>query len=594
MKRMVLTKLVLSGTGKKDAILIFDKGLNVVSGDSDTGKTYAFQCLNYMLGAEKVPKSITEADGYSLMSLEFTIDDEFYRLVRNIGSNKVDVIHSGETMTLSCKHDAANTNNLSRYVLGLLLENDKNVFLRKNRKNGKRTLSFRDIIHLCTVAETDIIAESSAFQSIQYTEKTARKSVLKYIITGIDDDNILDEDDTENEGIRRAGVVQFLEKKRVALEEKIKEIEEDKSYQLYSGDRTIPKMISKIKSLRKAISEYNSEITKNLEKIRSLNQLCFGDEVRISEFQKLRLHYSEELAKNGMISTHADFLAQLPHLACPICNQMFNPSIITPENEDELFNYFTEVNLDLRRKIDDLDSSIKDISDRLEANRLVLRQFERRNKELSKSISQQQGILEAMSENIATVRQLDAMEKSLEIYRQELRSVQSDIIAYSEKVRKVVDEPAAQNIIQYDDYCHSIEGVLKNWGFSDDISVSFDSDMLDLYINGKSRSGWGKGYRAFIMSAMVIGLMRYCYQNNRLHPGFVIIDSPLVSLKERKKVDDEQWVNDYMERRMIEDILSQDSSRQVIIFENKDLKYEFDYNYVEFSHDGEGRKGFIP
>lgn len=114
-----------------------------------------------------------------------------------------------------------------------------------------------------------------------------------------------------------------------------------------------------------------------------------------------------------------------------------------------------------------------------------------------------------------------------------------------------------------------------------------------LYINEKSRSDWGKGYRAFIMSAMVVGLMRYCCENDRPHPGFVIIDSPLVSLKERKKVSDE-WINDYMEKSMIEDIHSQDSSRQVIIFENKDLKYDLDYNYVEFSHEGDGRRGFIP
>lgn len=49
-----------------------------------------------------------------------------------------------------------------------------------------------------------------------------------------------------------------------------------------------------------------------------------------------------------------------------------------------------------------------------------------------------------------------------------------------------------------------------------------------------------------------------------------------------------------MEKSMIEDIHSQDSSRQVIIFENKDLKYDLDYNYVEFSHEGDGRRGFIP
>ena len=66
MKRMILHKLTLSGDGKKNATITFNKGLNVISGDSDTGKTYAFQCIDYMLGKENPPKEIIEAKGYNL------------------------------------------------------------------------------------------------------------------------------------------------------------------------------------------------------------------------------------------------------------------------------------------------------------------------------------------------------------------------------------------------------------------------------------------------------------------------------------------------------------------------------------------------
>lgn len=117
MKRMILTRLVLSGNKKRNAVLEFQKGLNVISGDSDTGKTFAFQCLDYIFGAQKELKDITEAEGYSLISLEFTIDGKSYRLERLIGDNKINVIHQGEIRKLSCKHDPTNNNNLSRYLL---------------------------------------------------------------------------------------------------------------------------------------------------------------------------------------------------------------------------------------------------------------------------------------------------------------------------------------------------------------------------------------------------------------------------------------------------------------------------------------------
>lgn len=76
--------------------------------------------------------------------------------------------------------------------------------------------------------------------------------------------------------------------------------------------------------------------------------------------------------------------------------------------------------------------------------------------------------------------------------------------------------------------------------------------------------------------------------------GTDILDSPLVSLKERKKDESGEWIDDYMEKKMVEDILEEDCLHQVIIFENKDIKYGYQYNYVEFTHEGNAHKGFIP
>ena len=134
MKRMILTQLTLSGNGKKRCGLTFERGLNVITGDSDTGKTFAFQCINYILGAETPPKKIVEANGYNKISLEFTIDDEVYRIERTIGSSKVLVVHNDNFLTIPCKHDPANTNNLSRYLLQLLQGHMENVYLKKNKR----------------------------------------------------------------------------------------------------------------------------------------------------------------------------------------------------------------------------------------------------------------------------------------------------------------------------------------------------------------------------------------------------------------------------------------------------------------------------
>lgn len=595
MKRMILTKLTLSGVGKEDAVLTFERGLNVITGDSDTGKTFAFQCINYILGGEKPPKNIVEANGYTEITLEFTIDDEVYKIGRTIGSSKVRIMHNNEEdLMMPYKHDPSNTKNLSRYLLKLLQGHSENAYLKKNKKNQKRTLSFRDIVHLITVDETEIIAEGSSFQSIQYTERTASKSVLKYIITGSDDQNIEEIDDIENENIRRAGVVQFLLKKKDILKQKIQAIEDDANYQLYEKAETTQQMAEEIRLLRNRISLLNGQITQNQVKIDELKKLCFEDDAKITEFEMLNRHYDEELKRNDMVATYTDFLEQLPRLDCPVCRQPIMSGVIDSDSSETLFEYFKNHAIQLKSKIQDLTYAIDDIKERLTRNKESIRCLLEENSQLSKEIIEKQALLSKLSRNIAAIRQLDAMKKSLEIYQQDLSSVELDIIAYSEKVKK--SKQSSNKLISplYNDYCREIESVLKKWGFSENVVVTFNDETLDLSIDGKARSDWGKGYRAFILSAMVIGLMRYCFKNNRLHPGFVILDSPLVSLKERKKDEDGEWVDDYMEKKMVEDILEEDCLHQVIIFENKDIKYGYQYNYIEFSHEGNARRGFIP
>ena len=396
--------------------------------------------------------------------------------------------------------------------------------------------------------------------------------------------------------IRRAGVVQFLEQKKDILKRKIAAIKEDSNYQLYTKAKTTQLMVEEISQLRDSISLLSAKITQNQAKVDELKKLCFEDDAKITEFEILNQHYAEELKRNGIISTYTDFLEQLPHLDCPVCHQPITADVgvIDSDSSDALFEYFKIHAVQLKSKIQDLTCSINDIKERLESNKESIRRLLEENNQLSKTIAEKQASLSILSRNIATIRQLDAMKKSLEIYQQDLSSVELDIIAYSEKVKRSkqsTDKPISP---LYNDYCSEIESVLKKWGFRENVNVTFDDETLDLSIDGKARSDWGKGYRAFILSAMVIGLMRYCFKNNRLHPGFVILDSPLVSLKERKKDEDGEWINDYMEKKMVEDILEEDCMHQVIIFENKDIQYGHQYNYVQFNHEGNARRGFIP
>ena len=327
MKRMILRKLSLTGENKDPATLIFEKGLNVISGDSDTGKTFAFQCLDYMLGKDQPPKEIIEAQGYSLITLEFSIDEEVYTLQRIIGEKKFTVIHNDNSQVLSCKHTAKKNNNISKFLLSLLLEKNENISVIKDKNNDVRTLSFRDLAHLCLISEIDIIAESSAFQSIQFVEKTVRSSILKYIITG-EDDSLFSKKTSTPDEIRSSGVVDYLKVKKTEIEQRIFEIEDDTIFKSYLDNLDFKKSMTHIQDIRKQLSSMQDNLTCINNSIVNLNETCAEDEAKISKFKELEKHYHVELEKYDMITTYQDFISQLPNLSCPFCHQRIDSQAI--------------------------------------------------------------------------------------------------------------------------------------------------------------------------------------------------------------------------------------------------------------------------
>jgi len=91
-----ISKLSLQGDKKPDATIDFAPGCNVVSGASNTGKTYILQCIDFVLGSGSKPKNIPEANSYKHAFLELrTYEGEVFTLMREFAdSSKITKINS--------------------------------------------------------------------------------------------------------------------------------------------------------------------------------------------------------------------------------------------------------------------------------------------------------------------------------------------------------------------------------------------------------------------------------------------------------------------------------------------------------------------
>ncbi|WP_410582294.1 hypothetical protein [Amycolatopsis sp. lyj-108] len=114
---------------------------------------------------------------------------------------------------------------------------------------------------------------------------------------------------------------------------------------------------------------------------------------------------------------------------------------------------------------------------------------------------------------------------------------------------------------------------LRAWGYQEAETTSYNFDKQDIMSGNQLRSAHGKGVRAILHAAFTISLAQYCFDNDLPHPGFVILDSPLVVYRPPDPNDEPDNSGDILDTtslsaRFFADIQT-NFSGQIIILENQ-------------------------
>ena len=118
------------------------------------------------------------------------------------------------------------------------------------------------------------------------------------------------------------------------------------------------------------------------------------------------------------------------------------------------------------------------------------------------------------------------------------------------------------------DFSQIVQAILQAWHFPEAGSVYFDESSHDFVIDGKPRGSRGKGYRAITHAAVTIGLMEYCQSKQLPHPGFVVVDSPLLSYFEPEGEEDDLRGTD-LKQKFYEYLITNHADNQIVIIENQ-------------------------
>lgn len=140
---------------------------------------------------------------------------------------------------------------------------------------------------------------------------------------------------------------------------------------------------------------------------------------------------------------------------------------------------------------------------------------------------------------------------------------------------------------------------LEAWGYPEAESVRYDRIVQDIQAGDQYRSSHGKGVRAILHGAFTIGLAQYCFDRDIPHPGFVVLDSPLVTYRP-PNAPDTDLLDESLPKGVVEAFYRDVQTHfdgQIIVMENLDPTEALHADSVDipFTHRRDtGRYGFFP
>lgn len=611
-----LRELRLVGLSKPPAIVKFVAGTNVIAGASDTGKSYIFRCMDFVLGAERMTKKVDEDDGYSTIRLQFENDKgKPITLSRQLTGGDISVHYStidainGSGDTIAWKRKGKSS---AADITSVLFKHAgiPEATLRANAKGKKVRLTARTLLPVFLINENSIIAESSPIYGDGGFDNTARERMFSFVLSGSDDASIISTEQNEIAQAAARARLALVDELLIPLEKRMHgtgATRDEQQNTIDRADAAIERLSSSLTESREERQRLQAERNDALSKLQSSSSQALALDQLLQRYKLLGGRYDSDLNRLDFIAEGSHFLGQLQEVRCPLCDQpldaVHKQHLDGHSDAKGIYESAKAEAGKIRGLSSDLNAAMASLEVR-KAGKLKEQQ------EAQASLNEIDGRID--KELAPALRDMKERLDALIAQRLQLESAKSDseqaggLRALRESIAKEL-EPAGTakrkwspiDPILVHELTQEIEKVLAEWSWPGGGRVEFDSDEFDIKVDGKPRQSHGKGVRAILHTAFILGLLRYAAAKKRPHPGFVVLDSPLTTYKQGQVQTSTDKLDPTIEQKFWESLVTVSKSVQVVVIDNKEppssVASQINYTFFAGLEAGPGqRKGFIP
>lgn len=605
-----IEQLRFTGNSSQQTALSFGSGLSLIYGASNTGKSFALKALDFMFGGQRELPNISERGPYDKLWLDIAFSpDHITSLERAIAGGAFRVHERGqESWALASKHNPKNPLNISTFLLNKMDATDRKVSVDIAGTHGN--LTFRDIASLVLTDETSIQSENSPIESGDRMTQQRERNVLKFILTGNDDSAIvpiIKATDFRTGRTAKVALIQdMIEQINSDLEAGYPDIE-GLAEQADKIEETLSKIEQEYSAVQGSVQTLLDDKRRLIHSISVAERRCLEITLSLDSFEQLEKVYTSDIARLESLE-EVGFLLELGGKGdCTICGappEAHKYTHVSFEIEDVRIAAEVEIQKikqqrnELLKTVADTKAEYTILTAKGSRLRDDLALVEKKLKELTPNLNNHQRKLT----DILSVR--DHVKKGLELISQrDQLTLRRESIASSkppkadERIQRGLSTETAK------EFADVVSDVLLTWGFPGQKQVIFDLSTYDLIIDGKERRNNGKGVRAITHAAFKVALMIFCRERNLPHPGFLILDTPLLTYRDpmkkvndRLELDEQEIRNTDLKERFFDHLSHLGERSQIVIFENIDPPQSLNAeSKVEvFTNDpSEGRQGLL-
>lgn len=551
-----IKQLTVSGVDVKATVIDFKKGTNIIYGNSDIGKSYVVECLDFLFGAKNM--RLKDTSGYNTVSAVIQTSQGEIHIERRFDVRKKAIsIFSTDPRYehLSCTGvDRDTLDSLWLRLIGI----DENQTVVVNGDYVHELLKWNNIKQTLLIKETSVSGTKSVIPN-----STKSLSTLLFLLTGMDFADVPPrESDTDRRKRLKGAREQILKQMRdiAARQQALLDLMESEPVETSQQEwlALLDRFSVQEEQMQTAIQK-SHQLHERLDETR---KTLSAYKLQQENHKLLQGLYDAEMKR--LTVTMEGQILTLGHggdCKCPFCGSKTKENQISPEvlsaakaeieQAEVAIHHFQNANEDLEKKIKKQEELIAQLQETCSTLDVEIASA------YAPSVAEMKERLDQYTENVKRQNALDILGVDYATLDNELATLNAkdddDALKFKPK-----DEFPPEF---FNGMAMGLTKLLMACGYSADDLIDFEPATMDISINYQDKSTYGEGYRAFLNTAVAFCLFQYLCEKGKHVPGLLIIDSPIQAMRERDGTN--------LTRELFNYIYDQSKCGQVIIVDNR-------------------------